>query len=283
MSTASENSAGSSLTFRLRDHATSKGVGDFNEDQSGHAHGVVWMFDGSTDMPETYRPWLDRSGAYWIAQIGNDWLLSRADPTRTADPMDLMGELASTVETALAASGMAAGALPPVTALGIAALDGNALNLALVGDVFIYHPASSSLLSDPRFGTNEKAAIARRRSEAQSTEDAQRGISERRRGYLRGLGGQWVLGPNPGVSSGAINAHWTVSTGDLLLLATDGFARAVTDYSIASDWDALTDMVVTQGAGKVMASIRAFEDASHEGGDFFKKSDDVCVALYEIA
>lgn len=271
--------------LQLLDTATSKGEGDMNEDLSGGTDPYAWMFDGATDMPPTYCPQPHVTGAYWLAHHGDAWLTAHA---RDQEPHTLLSDLAAAVDTTLRDRGMPDGALPPATSLAITRLSGDRLTAAVVGDVAVYNITHKDLLLDARFGTNERTAVAQhlptnsRRSDDGGRAAQVDGIIARRRADLTGRNGPWILGNNPAIGTGALRRSWPMAPGDLLLLATDGFTRAVTDYNIATSWTDLADMLLAHGIEHVIDRIRHFE-ARADRTAFFKKSDDACAALYRRA
>lgn len=262
-------------TLELIDTATSKGEGGMNEDLAGGVGPYAWMFDGATDMPATFRPQPDVTGAYWIAHRGNAWLRANA---RGQEPHELLTELAAAIDVELRSSGMPSGALPPAAGLAVVRADGDHVTVAAVGDVAVYDAAHDDLVLDTRFGSNEHGAVA----QSLPPDDETAGIVARRRSYLGDPRTAWILGNNPSAGSGALRRAWPAAPGDHVLLATDGFARAVTDYGLATSWADLTDQVRTRGVAHVIDRLRAHE-ADARRTTFFKKSDDACAALYRCA
>ncbi|MBE1877459.1 protein phosphatase 2C domain-containing protein [Myceligenerans pegani] len=271
--------------LQLLDTATSKGEGDMYEDLAGGVGPYAWMFDGATDMPATYCPQPHVTGAYWLAHHGDAWLSRHASDQ---EPHTLLSDLAAAVDAALHDRGMPDGALPPATSLAIAHVTENRLEAAVVGDVAVYNVTHKDLLLDARFGTNERTAVAQQVPANGSRPDREvraaqvDGIVARRRADLAGRNGPWILGNNPAVGTGALRRTWPMARGDLVLLATDGFTRAVTDYDIATSWDDLADMILAHGIQDVIDHIRHLE-AGLDRTMFFKKSDDACAALYRRA
>lgn len=265
------------LTLVEVDHATSAGEGRMNEDLAGSSPARAWMIDGATDLPATFRPAPGETGAYWLASE-LDRLL-RAESTALSND-DTLGALATAVGRALRRAGMSGSALPPACSIGLATVIGNELQASIVGDVTIYHLELDDLLSDDRFGRNEKRAV--RTAGAINGADAIDGIEDRRRRYISGGGGQWVLADNPAVRRGARSKRWLAGVGGHLLMATDGFARAVSPYGLYSDWRALAADLRTRGADEVMRLLREHEARNLGQDEFFKSSDDACVALYRL-
>ncbi|WP_161965258.1 protein phosphatase 2C domain-containing protein [Ornithinimicrobium cerasi] len=252
------------------------GEGQMNEDLAGDASHTAWMLDGATDVPRTYLPDHSVTGAYWLVHQINA-LLAKADAE--PDHAKLLSRLAQNVAVKLRQHGMTAHDLPPACSLGIVTLESHHVVASIVGDVYIFHQEQDTLLSESQFGENERRAVLKR---ATTQNSATAGIEERRRGYLRGANGQWVMANNPDVWQGVASRQWRCFPGDHILLATDGFARAVTDYGLFPDWTTLAKEVTRQGAATVLGELRSYERSSTTDARHFKKSDDACVSLYQV-
>ncbi|WP_423464877.1 protein phosphatase 2C domain-containing protein [Promicromonospora sp. MS192] len=267
--------ANSTSGLTVLDTATRQGVGEFNEDLAGNNDTCAWMFDGATDTIGTFRPDPRTTGAYWISRTCDEWL-RRHDLTQR--PAETITELAAHVKASLRDAGMPREALPPACSAGIVRRSADEVAAAIVGDIFVYHDGRDDLLDYPAFGANERRAVRAQTSPQQAAE----GIAERRRRYLAGSDGAWVLGDNPYVAAGARTIAWPAVRGDIVLLATDGFARAVTDYKIAASWHELVELVRERSASSVIDMIREHESTADTQAALFKKSDDVCVSLVQI-
>lgn len=263
-------------SLTVLDTATRKGLGEFNEDLAGSAGSYAWMFDGATDMASSFRPDSEVTGAFWISRTCDAWLRSHLLAQR---PEELISSLAQYVDASLREAGMPNDALPPVCSLGIVNRTESEVTAAIVGDIFVYNAGQDDLLHYPAFGVNEHRAVRAR----QAPSIAATGITARRRDYLAGRNGVWVLGNNPAVDAGARTAVWPAAAGDLVLLATDGFARAVTDYKIARSWSELVELVQQRSAAGVIDMIRDYEASLDVHAPYFKKSDDACATLIHIS
>lgn len=264
--------------LRILDAASSKGEGDANEDLVGSAGAYAWMFDGATDMPPTLRPDPRVTGAYWLAHFGDTWL---RENVRDQEPHELLGGIAAAVRKEIDHLEELDDGLSPASSAAIVRIDGTRLAAAAVGDVSVYNISQGELLLDPYYAAVEHAAVAEQ-SRSGDAAAATAGIVARRRELLSDGGDQWILGDNPMVGDAALRREWPAEVGQELLLATDGFARAVTDYGLAGSWDALVGMIRSHGVQGVIDRIRRFEvgaDRTH----FFKRSDDACAALIRCA
>ncbi|MBL0888602.1 protein phosphatase 2C domain-containing protein [Myceligenerans indicum] len=264
--------------LQLLDSSSDKGEGDMDEDLAGGVGPYAWMFDGATDMPPTFRPDPRVTGAYWIAHFGDAWLRRHARDQR---PSELLSGLAAAIGAELQAQGMPSGGLPPASSLAIVRAYGEQITAAVVGDVAVYNVAEDDLLLDPAFGVTERAAVAQR-VPCGTDDTTVAAIIARRRTYLSDESPQWILGDNPTVGKAAPIRHWRTEPGNEMLLATDGFTRAVTDYGLVASWKDLADEVRADGARSMIERIRRFEAGANRAR-FFKRSDDACAALWRCA
>jgi hypothetical protein len=258
------------------DEASSKGEGLMNEDLSGSAASSAWMLDGATDVGTTFRPDPRMTGAYWLVHQVDAML---ASDSGEASHGSLLGKVASQVDAKLRRLGLDDSHLPPACSAGIVTLDSPHINVSLVGDVFIFKLEGNRLLSDGRFGRNERKAV---QGQVLGGTDGQLGIAQRRQGYIRGHNDQWILANNPSIGQHITSERWECQTGDHILLATDGFARAVTDYGLFDNWLSLTLAVMRNGAESEVDRIRAYERVTRDSRSHFKRADDVCVAMYRV-
>lgn len=258
------------------DHATSRGQGSLNEDMAGATSQLAWMIDGSTDLPATFRPLPDATGAYWLAHT----LSKRLERSTDAYCNDTLAELASYVNSELMSLEIPADALPPACSIGIARLLDSYVRAYIVGDVYVYHVGQDDLLSDPRFERSESQAV--RAASQASAAEITAGMEKRRRGYIRGENDQWIFANNPEVRRGARVRSWPAWPGDHLIFATDGFARLITSYGVFPTWKAFARDIRFNGAAHMIEVLREFEAANSKDLSHFKASDDACVAIHRL-
>jgi hypothetical protein len=256
-------------------YACTIGDGQANEDTAGLTAVMAWLIDGATDVdPNTH--FTETTGARWIADEVD--ALFRAMPENTEHhPIELA---AIHVRERLQSIGFPSDRLPPACSCGMIRQCGETVELSLVGDVFIYSLYDDYLLSNPVFGHNEKAAVARTGS-SNGLRDTQalRGIAARRRNYIRGVDDIWVLSNNPSIRDGVVRTILPRQAGNEYLLASDGFARLVEPYGVFHGWKELSLYLKRHGADRAMSLLRSFEDEHATDTWHFKARDDACVIL----
>lgn len=156
--------------------------------------------------------------------------------------------------------------------------------MGIVGDVSIYEPKNDVLLEDPLFARREAEAV-RAKSQSHGSgpsllESSQASIEARRRQYIDGSAGSFVLANNPRVADGVRQIEVSFKEPTTLLLCTDGFARLVKPYGIHT-WRSLVEAASTNGLADTMRALREHEKTI-KGGDHFKRSDDACAILVSL-
>jgi len=276
------------MRFVLTDHITDKGEGACNEDLAGLGDQLAWVIDGATDVYlNTYLPGI--TDARWLVER-LDGELRRAEAELTmGDLPALYGRLAEYVRLELAAVDYPKDRLPPACSCGIArpAPGQGIVELALVGDVYLLANPSRDLLSNPYFSKREAAGVRQARirnggSGLELVHKDREQIAMRRRGYLRGTDGNFVLSNNPDVVRGVRTKNVAVRPGDSLLLCTDGLARLVEGYKVYESWATLSDVVAKDGLSAVLDELRAYERSHTRSEQNYKASDDVCAMVLTI-
>jgi serine/threonine protein phosphatase PrpC len=253
------------------DSATSKGEGDFNEDLGGATPRRAWVLDGATDVSATIRPDPAISGARWIVERIDQLFRGSHDDL---SPGEIFDAIALSLRDELDTDTPVAETVPPACSAGIVTA-GSSISAAIVGDIYIYNLAHRDLLATNAFDRNEKRAAARATMRRSSAAETDAGIASRRLDYLNGRHGQWILGNNPGVSQGVMAREWRANDGDLMLLCTDGFARAVSSYGIFDDWEQISRRALATSVGAVVSMIRRHEHDRADPSEHFKGSDDI--------
>lgn len=259
------------LGWAVLDSATSRGEGQFNEDLGGSTHLRAWVLDGATDVPATARPDPAKTGARWIVEQVD----GRLRKLRTDLPLrETFGSLATAVRTELGVAGVREGEIAPACSAGIISV-GATLQAGIVGDIYIYNVSQRELLSTDTFDRNEKSAASRAGLPQAGGTLTGDGITSRRRDYLSGRRGAWILGDNPLASEGVILREWPACEGQVILMCTDGFARALTSYGLFENWEELSNAVLEMGIANVVALIRDHEAKDGSVQEHFKASDDI--------
>lgn len=269
--------------MRILDQDTDKGDGLCNEDRAGAAGGLAWIVDGATSLSDsTALP--ASTDAEWLADYVDRYFRERFGAVSSASVRDIFSDLAAAIGRSLDELGMSGDVIPPVCSCGLAVRRDGKLELALVGDVSLYVVEQDALLEDPSFRQREAVATRGRPTvggDGGLSADSRRSIAGRRRKYITGGLGSYVLSRNPGVREGVrtmtLDARDTVT----VLLATDGFARLVDAYRLFDSWQELAASVARSGISQHIKMLRVHEENTRSSGHY-KARDDACALLLEI-
>ena len=202
---------------------------------------------------------------------------------------DLYSQLAQDIGTALSEHQFPPSEIPPSCSFGTVRIVGDAVELSLVGDVFLAVFEPDTLLDNPYFGRREAAAVRQRRTSSTDCDtvlssDDRLSIAARRARYIVGADGKYVLSSNPKVYRGVEVRTIVPSPGvTTILLCTDGFARLLEPYRLYNQWRSIYDVARKDGLETLVAELRAHEAAaSSRSRMHYKASDDACALLLRI-
>jgi hypothetical protein len=231
------------------------------------------VIDGGTDIAETVRPDSRVTGARWISDALSE-VLGAAGPDEEVS--SILSDFATRVQQSLTAVGHEADGVSPICSVAVVERKGSRLIVSTVGDVTVYVPSRNSEISDSRFGNNEQNGVAHDHATGAST------ILGRRRQYLSGQNGMWVVGNNPFVSEGVTQTVVEASEPTDVIIASDGFTRAIHPYRLFSGWQELYEAMSNEGACAILERIRRFEAKSVSDGCHYKKRDDASALVVRI-
>lgn len=265
--------------------------GGFNEDASGWTAHAAWVVDGATALDGSSH-W-ERTSGRWAATAVNNLLTEvNANGNRppASDGLDAVGAIKQVVDDLSRAWSEAIAdvesseLLPPVCSLGMARLtpDLNRMELVTVGDCAIIWRSSTGgerVMVDTRFAADE-AEISRRYPNGGGTSE----LVARRMDYINGWDGLWVLSTNRQVADALQPMLVEDPDGDLVLIASDGFARAVELPRYGGSWGDLLVDAAESGVASVLERLREAErrELSSINGKL-KTSDDATAVLLRVA
>ncbi|WP_034270750.1 protein phosphatase 2C domain-containing protein [Actinospica robiniae] len=267
------------MTFEILDTVSDAGGAKPTEDRIGHSHVAAWVIDGATDIyPEPFLPAVN-DVHYLVDAVGAE--LSRIEePSFTAE--GLLRHLADTVREDIAARGFPAERTHPTCSLGLALDRRDELEFARIGDVTIIAVGNGlTELSTDFYNQREIAAVAAAGSSGLDSDHARQALLRRRREYITGAHAEGVFSGDP---DAVLRVHCaTVGREDVrhILLCTDGFARAITDYHLFPDWPSLIEAALKESLSAIARAIRNIEHhPKHDLTDsHFKRSDDLAAVL----
>lgn len=265
--------------------------GGFNEDASGWTEHAAWVVDGATALDGSSH-W-ERTSGRWAATAVNILLTAvNANGNRSpaSDGLYAVGAIKQVVDDLSRAWGDAIAdvesseLLPPVCSLGMARLtpDLNRMELVTVGDCAIIWRSSAGgerVMVDTRFAADE-AEISRRYPNGGGTSE----LVARRMDYINGRDGLWVLSTNRRMADALQPMLVEDPDGDLVLIASDGFARAVELPRYGGSWSDLLVDAAESGVASVLEHLREAERRELPSiNGKLKTSDDATAVLLRVA
>lgn len=247
--------------------ASEIGEGSDNEDIIGWNGNRIWVIDGGTDCAETIRPRSEMSGSLWIASLLDTWL--REYSTNIAI---LLAEFSRKIGEAVEPYRTDSSQVSPVCSVTVAERRGARVLIYSVGDVTAFLPQRGLLIENDSFSRNEKLGVKTDHETKHSS------IVSRRRRYLDGEGGNWILGDNPRVRAHVLEVQSMAIGQEQVLLASDGFMRAIQPYKLYPDLRELLKVAQQNGVSVILRQIRDVERGlPGRGRESYKQSDDATV------
>ena len=273
------------MGLRILDTVCEPGGVKPNEDRVGAATDAAWVIDGATDVyPEPFLPAVN--DVHYLVDGLGDRLRHAAQPA--ADVERMLTEISAEVGQDIRGHGFPADRVHPTCSVGLAIDHGDTVELTRIGDATLVAvgkeaDAGATELSTTFYNQREIAAVHAAGPQGLDAQGAREALLLRRREYITGVHPEGVFSGDP---SAVLRIHrtrldWTAARH--VLLCTDGFARAITDYGLYPSWRALIDAALRDSLAAVAKAIRDVErqsdfSASHR---HFKRSDDLAAVLCE--
>jgi serine/threonine protein phosphatase PrpC len=269
------------MGLRILDTVSEPGGTKPNEDRTGFNTDAAWVIDGATDVyPEAFLP--AYNDVHYLVDSLNDRLTRTVDAA--ADPETALTNASAEVSHDLYNHGFPEDRVHPTCSLGLAVDHGETLEFARIGDAtLIAVGARTTELSTTFYNHREIAAVAAAGPQGLATRSARDALLHRRREYITGVHPEGVFSGDP---SAVLRVHRTLLEWDdvrHVLLCTDGFARAITDYGLYASWRELIDAALSDSLAAIAKAIREVEhrpDTSASNAHF-KRSDDLAAVLCE--
>ena len=253
-----------------------------NEDAAGWERSAVSVVDGATALDDTAN-WHETSGRW--AATETHILLSRLLGHRPEMELaPLVRRLVDGLATRWAertAQVAHPPLLPPVCSVALARVLDNPLRieLATIGDcvAVCYSPSTGTAVTvlESGFGSKDTTAAYLPPDERLAA------LRSDRRGYIEGVRGLWVLSTNPTVADVFDPVVVENPAGSRVLVATDGYARALGSVADADTWAGLMAEADRRGLHALLADLRTAEAVA--GGDGkLKASDDAAAVLAAV-
>ncbi|MEP9358694.1 protein phosphatase 2C domain-containing protein [Sphingomonas sp. KR3-1] len=256
-----------------------------NDDRTGSARHHAWVIDGATDLGP---PGLvgAQGGAAWLASVAQAGFTASTAGSIAA----IYGEVAARILAAWASERTRdpedRWEYPLASALAVR-LGADELEIGWLGDCVGFHwPAGAGAVT--RLGPEKEI----RNSEAERAASlAEHGLGSPKRSEpilanlksTRGRPGMRVLSVDPDHMAQVDSARIPVSSGDEILLMSDGYAALIDSYA-AYDDAGLVAAIRARGLAAVAEELRAIEQADAACTRFprFKISDDATALWLRI-
>lgn len=280
-----DDGLGAGPTLDLVD-AVASPCGQLDEDRAGRKHDAAWVLDGATPVraSEAGTP---QSGAVQLVAHADAALRRCLDaPTvRDAVRASLVDVRESFfVDWAAAFPGRPDRTLLPSACLAFVRVGERAgglqLEHLLLGDAsIVVHGAGGTVV----VGGDEGLDQEQRHLAAVGAGQALEARLRERRATMNTPDGYWIYADEPAAADHALSGTVPVAEGDLVLLASDGFARLV-DMFGRYDWPALLETAVADGLDALVDELRAVERADRDRTRFprIKRSDDATAVLLRV-
>jgi hypothetical protein len=261
-----------------------------NDDAFGYGDGTAVVLDGATSLGEPLMP--GKSDAAWIAHFGARRLMAHmADDDA---PQAALRRALADAEKSFAGLRRRAPKemweLPTASMMFVAAA-ADGFEALWFGDCasLVARPGAAVEITGEAFA--KRAAEARRVARLAKEKHLAPAAGIDRRAYLTALraarnrvngGHNWFFSPDPHAAEHVHRARLVAPTGTLLL-ASDGFLAAASDYGLYSA-QGLMEAAREKGLAHIGAQIRHCEEEDALGQRFprFKKSDDATALLLQI-
>ena len=259
----------------------------FSEDATGWTRTAAWVVDGATSL-DASRNW-DQTSARWMAATTNSLLVELS----TRPGLDSRGLIRGVVDGLSSEWNCLARydetLLPPAGSLGLVVYDApqNRLELTTVGDCLIVWSSPKRghlrVLTDADISDAEKEHGRHVTDRRPSAKDLNEELIRNRRMYMAGERG-WIISTNPRVVESVNPLLVDDPVGDLVLVASDGFARSVALPEFDYSWGSVLKAVWSEGLASVLYRLRRQErEVPSFAEGRYKTSDDASALLLQVS
>lgn len=269
------------MGLRILDTVSEPGGAKPNEDRTGFNTDAAWVIDGATDVyPEPFLP--AANDVHYLVDSLSDRLAHAVGPG--TDLEDALTVISADISRDINARGFPADRVHPTCSLGVAVDHGEILEFVRIGDATLIAVGTSTTeVSTTFYNQREIAAVTAAGPSGLASHDAREALLGRRREYITGVHHEGVFS---GDANAVLRIHRTRLRWDAVthvLLCSDGFARAITDYGLFTDWQDLIDAALDDSLVAIAKAVRDVEHGPQGGtrGRHFKRSDDLAAILCE--
>lgn len=255
-----------------------------NEDRSGARGTVGWVVDGATELyDDAVLP--AESDVQWLVDFLTGELTAAGEARYQGPSQVLLRELAEKTEREQRRLSFPSDRTPPACSIAVIVDAGEeSYDISRIGDV-------TAVLSGDReerdlvfattyFDQREASAVDTARHGCLSGAEIREAMVQRRHHTMTGGDEESVFSGHPRrvLRPRTLCGKWNEVS--QLLLCTDGFARAVTDYALYASWPEMVRAASQHGLAHIEQSVRRMElDAADQTRHRFKRADDASALL----
>ena len=247
-----------------------EGDGPANEDLIAWSGNLAWVIDGATSLSArqvTNRP----SDAIWLVERLSQSITERSESA--ASLSDILAESIDDVATAAGSEWSGTPEVPPSAAIGMVRLRERTVDFLVLADVSVITVTEAGAMEfcDDRVDRGNHVARSVMEEELSRSGDLQLArervsplLLDHRRNNMNVNGGYWVAALDPEAADHSLRG--TMECCSEVLLATDGFVRALRPLNLYPNWESM----LTPGT-----SLRSVADRIRK-----RESDDAnCIAF----
>lgn len=264
-----------------------------NEDAFASADNAAVVMDGATGVGDQLLP--GKSDAAWVSQFGARRLLAHIKQGETAQGA-VKAALTDTQSSfiGLARRPPAETYEKPFASMMFVVESADGFDALWYGDcaALVKRQGEPVIVIGEAFGkrAQEAARVAKLAAKIGIAPAAAANREEflpalrKARNYVNTMEGAYLFGPDIIAADHVAMKRVHAPKGTIVLLATDGFLAAASDYGLY-DAEGLVQAAQEKGLQKIGEEIRALEDSDPTGERFarFKKSDDTTAMLLKVA
>jgi hypothetical protein len=251
---------------------------------------TAWMLDGATQIGE---PKLDdESDARWLVAGLDDQLRRRLEQSPASGLKQLVADATQAIADRVSGAGVTWPEVAPSCTCALVQIRDDRLVYLILGDVTVALKRQGKLqiLTDDRLQQSDRVALdalAELQADGVPFDEARRRVApivRESRKKMNTPGAYWVLSLDPGAVDHAVMGSLGVDVGSSLLLATDGFARAVNLMSLYPTWEELFEELGHKSLADVIDRLRRTEESDPDCIRFRRLApkDDATAALLKV-
>lgn len=274
------------FSFEMLDFVCIGGsVNRANEDVGGWSQRTAWIIDGATSLDRS-KNW-NPTSSRWIASAAHG-LMCDIVQNLTLSTDEIFAELSRRLANKWSEYRKDESLIPPAASAAIVRVfpSSSRLELAVLGDCVIVCQADAQsnpmVVTGEQFVAQEEAILSDLPNIKASSEGLGDTLVRNRLRYIHGPP-RLVLSIFPDVVESVARVDIPDPRGATVLVASDGFARAIEVPTYGQSWANILRVASDSGLTSVLRTLREWEDADPAfTASHYKESDDAAAALLRI-